>query len=59
VVKERRGREQLVRTKPAAVHEARQALDQLEREWHGRVDRMSELLARTPEVEKPTKGRAR
>ncbi len=32
VVKERRGREQLVRTKPDAVREVRQALDQLERD---------------------------
>jgi len=58
VVKERRGREQLVRTKPDAVREVRQALDQLEREWRGRVDRMSDLLAQAPDVEEPTKGRA-
>lgn len=46
VVKERRGREQLVRTDPAAVRRARHALDQLERAWRGRVERMSQLLAR-------------
>ena len=46
VVKERRGREQLVRTDPAAVRRARLALDQLERAWRGRVERMSQLLAR-------------
>ena len=45
VVKERRGREQLVRTDPDAVGGARQALDQLEATWRGRVDRMSDLLA--------------
>jgi DNA-binding transcriptional ArsR family regulator len=45
VVKERRGREQLVRTSPDAVARARQALDRLEAEWRGRVDRMSRLLA--------------
>lgn len=45
VVKERRGREQLVRTDPAAVRRARHALDQLERAWRGRVERMSQLLA--------------
>jgi DNA-binding transcriptional ArsR family regulator len=45
VTKERRGREQLVRTDPGAVGLARQALDQLEATWRGRVDRMSELLA--------------
>jgi DNA-binding transcriptional ArsR family regulator len=45
VTKERRGREQLVRTEPDAVRQARQALDQLETAWRGRVDRMSDLLA--------------
>ena len=44
VTKERRGREQLVRTEVDAVRRARQALDQLEAAWRGRVDRMSELL---------------
>ena len=43
--KERRGREQLVRTDPEAVERAHQALDQLATTWRGRVDRMSELLA--------------
>jgi DNA-binding transcriptional ArsR family regulator len=46
VIKERRGREQLVRTDPDAVGQARQALDQLEMAWRARVDRMSQLLAR-------------
>jgi DNA-binding transcriptional ArsR family regulator len=46
VTKERRGREQLVRTDPDAVGRARQALDQLEMTWRGRVERMSQLLAR-------------
>ena len=51
VTKERRGREQLVRTDPDAVGRARQAHDQLETTWRGRVDRMSGLLApgREPE----------
>ena len=44
VVKVRRGREQLVHTDAAAVHSARQALDELESTWRGRVDRMSDLL---------------
>jgi DNA-binding transcriptional ArsR family regulator len=58
VSKERRGREQLVRTDRAAVRRARQALDQLERAWRGRVDRMSDLLAQAPGTKesKPTKG---
>jgi DNA-binding transcriptional ArsR family regulator len=45
VVKERRGREQLVHTDVAAVERARQALDELEATWRGRVERMSDLLA--------------
>ena len=45
VTKERRGREQLVRTDAGAVARARQALDDLEATWRGRVDRMSALLA--------------
>ncbi|OLT19449.1 transcriptional regulator [Pseudonocardia sp. CNS-139] len=53
VRKERRGREQLVRSDPYAIQRARQALDQLETAWLGRVDRMSGLLA---EPEPDTKG---
>jgi DNA-binding transcriptional ArsR family regulator len=44
VTKERRGREQLVRSDAGAVAKARQALDQLEATWRGRVNRMSDLL---------------
>jgi DNA-binding transcriptional ArsR family regulator len=47
VTKERRGREQLVRTDTAAVDRARRALDELETAWRGRVGRMSELLETT------------
>jgi DNA-binding transcriptional ArsR family regulator len=49
VVKERRGREQLVHTDPAAVDRARRALDQLEADWRGRVERMSALLEQVPD----------
>jgi DNA-binding transcriptional ArsR family regulator len=45
VAKERRGREQLVRTDLDAVRRVRQTLDDLEADWRGRVDRMSGLLA--------------
>jgi DNA-binding transcriptional ArsR family regulator len=45
VTKERRGREQLVRTDPGAVQAAQQALDELEAAWRGRAHRMSQLLA--------------
>jgi DNA-binding transcriptional ArsR family regulator len=49
VTKQRHGREQLVRADPDAVERARQALDQLEAAWRGRVDRMSHLLAQAPD----------
>src|SRR3954469_7940239 len=44
VVKERRGRETLVRAGPAAVRRARRTLDELEGLWRGRVARMTEVL---------------
>jgi DNA-binding transcriptional ArsR family regulator len=50
VTKERHGREQLVRTDAGAVARARQALDDLEATWRGRVDRMSALLAEGTEA---------
>ncbi len=49
VTKERRGREQLVRTDPDAVGRARRVLDELETAWRGRVDRMADLLAQVPQ----------
>ncbi|MFD5481648.1 ArsR/SmtB family transcription factor [Streptomyces hawaiiensis] len=51
VTKQRSGREQLVRTDPDAVGRARQALDELESAWRGRVDRMARLLAEDPATE--------
>ena len=48
VTKERRGREQLVRTDAAAVGRARRALDELEAAWRGRVERMADLIAEVP-----------
>ena len=56
VSKERRGREQLVRTDLDAVSRARAALEELEEQWRGRVDRMSDLLAQVPE---PTSNKIR
>jgi DNA-binding transcriptional ArsR family regulator len=44
VVKERRGREQIVRADLEAVRRARRALDELELMWRDRVNRMSGLL---------------
>ena len=51
VTKQPRGREALVRTNADAVARARQALDELEATWRGRVDRMSALLAPGTEPE--------
>ena len=48
VIKERRGREQLVHTDGDAVGRARRVLDELELTWRGRVHRMAGLLAETP-----------
>lgn len=61
VTKQRRGREQLVRTEPAAIGRAREALDLLEMDWRGRVDRMSALLAEPVDGQddEPTKGSRR
>jgi DNA-binding transcriptional ArsR family regulator len=52
VVKERSGREQLVRTDPEVVVRARRALSALEEVWRVRVDRMDALL------EEPAEGSA-
>ncbi|MEV6177028.1 ArsR/SmtB family transcription factor [Streptomyces sp. NPDC052016] len=61
VGKQRRGREQLVRTEPDAVARARQALDELESLWRGRVERMTDLLAeeRPANEHEPREGRDR
>ena len=45
ITKERRGREQLVRTNLEAVSRLRQAFDKLEDTWRGRIERMSDMLA--------------
>src|SRR5262249_55655512 len=45
VTKERRGREQLVRTDVDSVLRARVLLDDIERLWRERVDRIDDLLA--------------
>jgi DNA-binding transcriptional ArsR family regulator len=52
VTKERRGREQLVRTEVDTVHRARVLLDGIEEQWRARVDRIDDLLA----SEKRTRG---
>jgi DNA-binding transcriptional ArsR family regulator len=47
VTKQRRGREQLVRTEGQALRGARQALDELEQIWRTRLDTFGEVLADT------------
>ncbi len=61
VTKERRGREQLVRTEGGAVSRARWVLDELEAAWRGRVERMADLLAEVPQSEpsRPSTGHDR
>jgi DNA-binding transcriptional ArsR family regulator len=54
VTKERRGREQLVRSDPGAVGRARRILEELEAAWRGRVGRMAELLTQVPQPERNT-----
>ncbi|NAZ86311.1 ArsR/SmtB family transcription factor [Kineococcus indalonis] len=49
VTKERRGREQLVRGDITTVRAAGHLLEQFERVWAGRVERMHELLAEEAE----------
>jgi hypothetical protein len=44
VSKLRRGRELLVRSEPETLRRAREALDQLEEAWRGRIERMGALL---------------
>ena len=48
VLKERRGREQLVSADPGTLRAAGDLLDELEALWRGRVDRMGEILATDP-----------
>jgi DNA-binding transcriptional ArsR family regulator len=55
VTKERRGREQLVRTNLDTIRRARVLLDGLEELWRARVDRIDDLLA----TEKRTTGEKR
>ena len=45
VTKERRGREQLVRSNVDTLRLASRLLDELEAVWRGRIDRIGELLA--------------
>jgi DNA-binding transcriptional ArsR family regulator len=45
VTKEPRGRERIVRGNPDRIHQAQALLDQYERLWRARIDRLDSLLA--------------
>lgn len=49
VMKERRGREQIVRSNIDTIRQASLLLDHFEDVWHGRIDRIGEILAENPE----------
>ena len=44
VSKHRIGRESIVQTETDALHRARAALDRLEADWRGRIERMEQIL---------------
>jgi DNA-binding transcriptional ArsR family regulator len=48
VTKERRGREQIVRTNVDTIRRATSRLEQLEDIWRARIDRIGEVLADDP-----------
>jgi DNA-binding transcriptional ArsR family regulator len=45
VTKQRRGREQVVRSNVATIREANRLLERLEAVWRGRIERIGEILA--------------
>lgn len=51
VTKERSGRRKVVRTNIEALRLARGLLDEYEALWRGRIDRMSDLINRSKEIE--------
>jgi len=52
VTKERSGRRKVVRTNMEALRMARGLLDEYEALWRGRIDRMTDLITRSKEIEK-------
>jgi DNA-binding transcriptional ArsR family regulator len=47
ITKQRSGRRRVVRTNPEVLLVARRLLDQYERLWRARIDRMDKLIAKT------------
>ncbi|NYD87878.1 ArsR/SmtB family transcription factor [Cellulomonas oligotrophica] len=58
VVKQRRGREQVVHGDVDALRTATRLLSELEELWRGRVDRMEAVLADLDDPHRPTGGAA-
>jgi DNA-binding transcriptional ArsR family regulator len=52
VTKERIGRRKVVRTSLYGIRVARRLLDQYEELWRGRIDRMTELVTDTKEIDR-------
>jgi DNA-binding transcriptional ArsR family regulator len=52
VTKERIGRRKVVRASLDGIRVARRLLDQYEELWRGRIDRMTELVADTKEIDR-------
>jgi DNA-binding transcriptional ArsR family regulator len=53
VTKERRGREQIVRSNVETIRRATELLDQLDAIWQARIDRIGDLLAEDPQEGSP------
>ena len=51
ITKERSGRRMVVRTNIEGLRLARGLLDEYEALWRGRIDRMTDLIARSKEIE--------
>ena len=55
VTKSPRGRERMVRGNPERIRQAQQLLDEFERIWRSRIDRLDALLATDPTPHPPGK----
>ena len=51
VTKRRTGRRKVVSTNPAGLATARRLLDEYEALWRGRIDRMTEVISDTQEID--------
>jgi DNA-binding transcriptional ArsR family regulator len=52
VTKQRMGRRKVVRTNIQGLRQARGLLDQYEALWRGRIDRMTDLITRSKEIDR-------